>query len=41
MREALRLDAYLKAHLKDLGLTRDPRDYDLTVRAINLNQVRR
>lgn len=41
MREALRLaDAYLKAHLKDLGLTRDPRDYDLTVQAINLNQAR-
>ncbi|MGI8554226.1 MAG: protease Lon-related BREX system protein BrxL [Dehalococcoidia bacterium] len=41
MKEALRLaDAYLKAHINQLGITRNPRDYDFTVQAINLNQAR-
>jgi ATP-dependent Lon protease len=41
MREALRAaDAYLKAHVKDLGIDREPRQYDFTVQAVNLNQAR-
>lgn len=41
MREALKAaDAYLKAHVKDLGIDREPRQYDFTVQAVNLNQAR-
>src|SRR5436190_24006133 len=41
MREALRAaDAYLKAHMRDLGIDRDPRQYDFTVQAVNLNQAK-
>jgi len=39
MKEALKAaDAYLKAHIKDLGIDRDPKQYDFTVQAVNLNQ---
>ncbi len=41
MKEALKVaDAYLKAHLKDLGIDRDPKQYDFTVQAVNLNQAK-
>lgn len=41
MREALKAaDAYLKAHIKDLGIDRDPKQYDFTVQAVNLNQAK-
>ncbi len=41
MREALKAaDAYLKAHVKDRGIDREPRQYDFTVQAVNLNQAR-
>jgi ATP-dependent Lon protease len=41
MREALKLaDAYLRAHMRDLGIDRDPRQYDFTVQAVNLNQAK-
>ena len=41
MREALKAaDAYLKAHIKDLGIDREPRQYDFTVQAVNLNQAK-
>lgn len=41
MKEALRAaDAYLKAHIHDLGIDRDPRQYDFTVQAVNLNQAK-
>lgn len=41
MKEALRVaDAYLKGHLKDLGIDRDPRQYDFSVQAVNLNQAK-
>ena len=41
MREALKAaDAYLKAHMRDLGIDRDPRQYDFTVQAVNLNQAK-
>jgi ATP-dependent Lon protease len=41
MREALKAaDAYLRAHVRDLGIDRDPDDYDFTVQAVNLNQAR-
>ncbi|MGI8549366.1 MAG: S16 family serine protease [Dehalococcoidia bacterium] len=41
MKEALRLaDASLKAHINQLGITGDQRDYDFTVQAINPNQAR-
>lgn len=41
MKEALKAaDAYLKAHIKDLGIDREPRQYDLTVQAVNLNQAK-
>jgi len=41
MREALKAaDAYLKAHMRDLGIDRDPKQYDLTVQAVNLNQAK-
>ncbi len=41
MKEALKAaDAYLRAHIKDLGIDRDPRQYDFTVQAVNLNQAK-
>ena len=41
MKEALKAaDAYLKAHIHDLGIERDPRQYDFTVQAVNLNQAK-
>jgi ATP-dependent Lon protease len=41
MREALKAaDAYLKAHIKDLGIDREPRQYDFTVQAVTLNQAK-
>ena len=41
MREALKAaDAYLRAHVRDLGIDRDPRQYDFTVQAVNLNQAK-
>jgi ATP-dependent Lon protease len=41
MKEALKVaDAYFKAHLRDLGIDRDPGQYDFTVQAVNLNQAR-
>ncbi len=41
MKEALKAaDAYLKANLKNLGIERDIRAYDLTVQAVNLNQAK-
>ncbi len=41
MKEALRAaDAYLKAHIHDLGIDRDPRQSDFTVQAVNLNQAK-
>lgn len=41
MKEALKAaDAYLKAHVKDLGIDREPKSYDFTVQAVNLNQAK-
>lgn len=41
MKEALKVaDAYLKAHIKDLGIDRDPKQYDFSVQAVNLNQAK-
>jgi ATP-dependent Lon protease len=41
MKEAIKTaDAYLKANLKNLGIERDPKDYDSSVQAINLNQAK-
>jgi ATP-dependent Lon protease len=41
MKEALKVaDAYLKAHLRDLGIDRDPKQYDFSVQAVNLNQAK-
>ena len=41
MREALKAaDGYLKAHTDELGINRDPRQYDFTVQAVNLNQAK-
>lgn len=41
MREALKAaDAYLRAHVRQLGIERDPRQYDFTVQAVNLNQAK-
>jgi ATP-dependent Lon protease len=41
MKEALRAaDAYLRAHMRDLGIDRDPRQYDFTIQAVNLNQAK-
>jgi ATP-dependent Lon protease len=41
MKEALRAaDAYLKAHIRDLGIDRDPKQYDFTIQAVNLNQAK-
>ena len=41
MKEALKTaDAYLKAHMKDLGVDRDPKAYDFNVQAVNLSQAK-
>jgi len=41
MKEALKAaDAYLKAHMRDLGIDRDPKQYDYSIQAINLNQAK-
>jgi ATP-dependent Lon protease len=41
MKEALKAaDAYLKAHIRDLGIDREPRQYDFTIQAVNLNQAK-
>ncbi len=41
MREGLKAaDAYLKGHMRDLGIDRDPKQYDFTVQAVNLNQAK-
>jgi ATP-dependent Lon protease len=41
MREALKVaHAYLLAHTKDLGIDRDPKQYDFSVQAVNLNQAK-
>jgi ATP-dependent Lon protease len=41
MKEALKVaHAYLLAHTKDLGITRDPKQYDFSVQAVNLNQAK-
>lgn len=40
MKESIKTaDAYLKAHLDDLGIDHDLKAYDFTVQAINLNQA--
>lgn len=41
MKEAIKTaDAYLKANLKNLGITHDLKGYDFTIQAINLNQAK-
>lgn len=41
MKEAIKTaDAYLKANLKNLGIERQPKEYDFSVQAINLNQAK-
>jgi ATP-dependent Lon protease len=41
MKEALKVaHAYLLAHTKDLGIDRDPKQYDFSVQAVNLNQAK-
>jgi len=41
MKEAIKTaDAYLKANLKNLGIERNPKEYDFSIQAINLNQAR-
>lgn len=41
MKEALKVaHAYLLAHTKDLGIDRDPRQYDFSVQAVNPNQAK-
>ena len=41
MKEALKVaHAYLLGHLRDLGIDRDPRQYDFSVQAVNLNQAK-
>jgi ATP-dependent Lon protease len=41
VREALKAaDAYLRAHMRDLGIDRDPKQYDFTIQAVNLNQAK-
>lgn len=41
MKEALKAaDAYLKAHIRDLGIDREPRQYDFTIQAVKLNQAK-
>jgi ATP-dependent Lon protease len=41
MKEALRVaHAYLLGHIRDLGISKDPRQYDFSVQAVNLNQAK-
>ncbi len=41
MKEAIKTaDAYLKANLRNLGITQDPKSYDFNIQAINLNQAK-
>jgi len=41
MKEAIKTaDAYLKANLRNLGITLDIKSYDFNIQAINLNQVK-
>lgn len=41
MKEAIKTaDAYLKANLRNLGVTHDLKGYDFTIQAINLNQAK-
>ena len=41
MKEALKVaHAYLLGHIRDLGIDRDPRQYDFSVQAVNLNQAK-
>jgi ATP-dependent Lon protease len=41
MKEALRVaHAYLLGHVRDLGISKDPRQYDFSVQAVNLNQAK-
>ncbi|MFC2108260.1 protease Lon-related BREX system protein BrxL [Candidatus Bipolaricaulota bacterium] len=41
MKEGIKTaDAYLKANLKNLGISRDPKSYDFSVQAINLQQAK-
>ena len=41
MREALKVaDAYLRAHVRELGIARDLDSYDFSVQAVNLNQAK-
>jgi ATP-dependent Lon protease len=41
MKEALKAaDAYLKAHIRDLGIDHELRQFDLTIQAVNLNQAK-
>ena len=41
MKEGIKIaEAYLKANLKNLGISRDPRSYDFSIQAINLQQAK-
>ncbi|MBN2566263.1 MAG: ATP-dependent Lon protease, partial [Candidatus Eisenbacteria bacterium] len=41
MKEAIKTaDAYLKAHVKDLGITKDVKSYDYSIQAVNLSQAK-
>jgi len=41
MKEAIKTaDAYLKANLRNLGITHDLKSYDFTIQAINMNQAK-
>ena len=41
MREALKVaEAYLKAHVRELGIAHDLNSYDFSVQAVNLNQAK-
>lgn len=41
MREALKVaEAYLKAHIRELGISQDLSSYDFSVQAVNLNQAK-
>jgi ATP-dependent Lon protease len=41
MKEAIKTaDAYLKAHIKDLGITKDVKSYDYSIQAVNLSQAK-
>ncbi len=41
MKEGLKVaHAYLLGHIRDLGIERDPKQYDFSVQAVNLNQAK-